>query len=387
MKTELLMIGTELLLGQIQDTNSTWISQVLAEHGIDCYQKTTVGDNRARIIGALDQGLQRSDVILCSGGLGPTEDDITRESIAELLGRPLAFRPALYETVVSRFSAMKREPTENNKKQATLPEGAIAIENPNGTAPGLIVEDARGIVICMPGVPHELKAMLVDSVLPYLKEKFQIGGVVLSRVLKVCGLGESRVDDRIGDLMNACSNPTIGLLASPDFVRIRITAKAESEAAAHALIDPVAATVYERLPDLIMGEGDDTLESRVAALLVARGHRLTLVETYTGGLIAQRLLSSGHDCLCQGAVLPVNGLKPSREIAIDLAREHMLRSGSDCSMVCLYDVQATGALVYFESPDDNVAWDLPVIGSGVRAQTRLTVGILEQLRRHLITSK
>ena len=378
------MIGTELLLGQIQDTNSTWISQVLAEHGIDCYQKTTVGDNRARIVGALDAGLQRSDVILCSGGLGPTEDDITRESIGELLGRPLVFRPEVYDEVLERFAALRRVPTDNNKKQATLPEGAIAITNPNGTAPGVIVEDERGIIICMPGVPHELKSMLVDSVLPYLKAKFQIQGVVHSRVLKVCGLGESRVDDAIGDLMNEYSNPTIGLLASPEFVRIRITAKAESEAAAEALIEPVARRVYERLPDQIMGEGEDTLESKVASLLHARGYTIAVTESGTGGLISQRLAQAGHEILAEGRIFGGGNGSAAGLGGVDIGRKHMLDCQSTCALVCLYQQAGESATVLFITPEDCSTWDIGIVGSGHRAQVRLTVNILEQMRRYLL---
>jgi len=384
MKTELLMIGTELLLGQIQDTNSTWISQTLAEHGIDCYQKTTVGDNRARIMGALDAGLQRSDVILCSGGLGPTEDDITRESIGELLGRALVFRPEVYDEVLERFAALRRAPTDNNKKQATLPEGAIAITNPNGTAPGVIVEDERGIIICMPGVPHELKSMLLDSVLPYLKAKFQIEGVVHSRVLKVCGLGESRVDDAIGDLMNEYSNPTIGLLASPEFVRIRITAKAESEAAAESLIEPVARRVYERLPDQIMGEGEDTLESKVASLLHARGYTIAVTEIGTGGLIAQRLAQAGNGILAEGRILGGGNVIAAGEGGVDIGRKHMLDCGSTCALVCLYPQEGESAKALFLTPEDSSTWDIDIVGSGHRAQVRLTVNILEQMRRYLL---
>jgi nicotinamide-nucleotide amidase len=384
MKTELLMIGTELLLGQIQDTNSTWISQVLAEHGIDCYQKTTVGDNRARIMGALDAGLQRSDVILCSGGLGPTEDDITRESIGELLGRPLVFRPEVYEDVIARFAVLRRAPTDNNKKQATLPEGSVAIANPNGTAPGVIVEDERGIIICMPGVPHELKSMLVDSVIPYLKAKFQIQGVVHSRVLKVCGLGESRVDDVIGDLMNEYSNPTIGLLASPEFVRIRLTAKAESEAAAEALIEPVARRVYERLPDQIMGEDDDTLESKVAFLLQERGYTVAVTESGTGGLISQRLAQAGHGILAEGRILGTSNGASHEVGGVDMGRKHMLHCASTCALVCLYQQAEESAEALFITPEDIVTWDIGIVGSGNRAQVRLTVNILEQMRRYLL---
>ncbi|MBX3179665.1 MAG: CinA family nicotinamide mononucleotide deamidase-related protein [Candidatus Hydrogenedentes bacterium] len=384
MKTELLMIGTELLLGQIQDTNSTWISQVLAEHGIDCFQKTTVGDNRARILGALDAGLTRSDVILCSGGLGPTEDDITRESIAALLDRPLVFRPELYGAILERFAVLQRAPTENNKKQAALPEGAIPIENPHGTAPGLIVEDPRGIIICMPGVPHELKPMLVERVLPWLKKRFGIGGVLYSRVLKVCGVGESRIDAEIGDLMNAHSNPTIGLLASPEFVRIRLTAKAPTENEARALIEPVARAVYDRLPGQIMGEGDDTLEEKTAGLLRDRGHTISVIETFTGGMIAQRLLLADPARVTEGVILGPGSREYNTENFVDLGRNHMLRSGAIAALVCTYSAVDATARVFFITPGEHTTWDLPVAGSGIRAQVRLTVSILEQLRRHLI---
>lgn len=383
MKTELLLIGTELLLGQIQDTNSTWISQVLAEHGIDCFQKTTVGDNRARIMGALDDGLKRSDVILCSGGLGPTEDDITRESIAELLGLPLEFRPEVYEDVLERFATFRRIPTENNKKQATLPRGTVAITNPNGTAPGVLVEHERGVIICMPGVPHELKAMMLEQVLPYLKEKFQIRGVVHSRVLKVCGLGESRIDDAIGDLMNAHSNPTIGLLASPEFVRIRITAKAESEAAADELIAPVAEQIYERLPGLIMGEGEEMIEGKVAALLAARGHTLAITETITGGLVAQRLLQADPSRVMEGRILGLGKGDLKLEEGVDMGRKQMLDFGSTCALVCMYQQEDESAHVLFVTPEENITWTIAIVGSGPRSQVRLTVNILEQLRRHL----
>ncbi|MBI2432524.1 MAG: hypothetical protein HYV26_06615 [Candidatus Hydrogenedentes bacterium] len=237
MNAELLMIGTELLLGQIQDTNASYMGQTLALHGINLFQKTTVGDNQQRIMAALDGALSRAGVVLCSGGLGPTEDDITRECIAELLGRKLEFRQALWDEVVQRFAPLRVKITENNKRQATLPVGAIAIDNPHGTAPGLIIEDARGIIICMPGVPMELKPMLETKVIPYLLRKFGQQGVLHCRVLKVCAMGESRVDSIIGDLILASTNPTIGLLASPDAVRIRIAARASSIVEAQALVN------------------------------------------------------------------------------------------------------------------------------------------------------
>jgi len=385
MNAELLMIGSELLLGQIHDTNSTHISQVLAEHGVGCYQKTTVGDNRQRIMAALDAGLDRSDVILCSGGLGPTEDDITRECIAELLGLPLEYRPELYEAIAARFAGIRRTLTENNKKQARLPRGAIAIPNPNGTAPGLIVESDRGAIVCMPGVPHELKAMLDDSVLPYLREKFRISGTVLSRILKVCAMGESAVDDCIGDLMNASANPTIGLLASPEFVRIRITARADDTAHAEALIAPVAAQIYARLPGRIMGENDDTLEEKVAALLTLHGLRIFITETTTGGMITQRLLQADPTVVLEGRVLPPDRGPITRESALDEGKRQLIGSRANCNLTCCSPAADGVVHVVFHTPQEVHSWEMATLGSGARAQLRLTVGILESIRRVLVT--
>ncbi|MCF6286019.1 MAG: CinA family nicotinamide mononucleotide deamidase-related protein [Candidatus Hydrogenedentes bacterium] len=386
MKTELLMIGSELLLGQIQDTNSTYISQALAEHGIGCYLKTTVGDNKERIMAMLDAGLDRSDVILCSGGLGPTEDDITRECIGELLGLPLEFRAALYESILERYSNVKRLFTENNKKQATLPRGATVVENPNGTAPGVIVDSERGIIICMPGVPHELKAMLDDSVIPYLKARFNISGTVVSRVLKVCGMGESSVDDLIGDLMASATNPTIGLLASPESVRIRITAKADDEAHAHTLIEPVAKQVYERLPGRIMGENDDVLEAKVATLLRERGLRLAIIDCATGGMIAQRLLQADPEILVEGRVLSPGQAPTDPNSMLDYSRKQMLKSPVNCILVCPSPSEEGIVPVILHTPQNEYTWEITALGSGARAQVRLTVGILESIRRELITS-
>jgi nicotinamide-nucleotide amidase len=262
MQAEILMIGTELLIGQIQDTNATFMAQTLAENGINLYQKTTVGDNRERIIAAIAGALTRSDVVLCSGGLGPTEDDITRESLAELLGRPLEYHEELFEEVAARFAHLRIPITDNNKKQAMLPQGASFIDNPHGTAPGILVEDERGTVVCMPGVPRELYSMLEERVIPYLRKRFGISGVLHYRVLKVRGMGESRVDSMMGDLIATQTNPTVGLLASRGVVRIRIAARAESIDEANALIDPVDKAIRERLPEIAVDAEDDKLENK-----------------------------------------------------------------------------------------------------------------------------
>lgn len=382
MQCETVMIGTELLLGQVVDTNAAFIGQVLAEHGINLFQKTTVGDNPARIRKALDLALDRADVLLISGGLGPTEDDITRECIAELLGRPLEFRPELYETLVARFAHLRAPITENNRKQAFAPRGAVAIENPRGTAPGLIIEDARGVLICMPGVPGELEPMLTERVIPYLRRKFGLSGVIHSRVLKVCGMGESRVDAAIGDLIQAQQNPTIGLLANPDAVRIRITARAETLEQAETLIDAVDARVRERLPGLVMGINDSVIERVVDSLLQERAWRLALGETATGGRIAQRLAAEGCGSFAGSIVIPPRGVSASGS-ARALAERARELFPAECALGIWTDPAGTRTDGCLLTPEGDREWVIPYAGTDSRGQTRISVTALEYVRRHL----
>ena len=373
MKCELLMIGTELLLGQIVDTNAAWMAQTLAENGFDVYQKTTVGDNPDRIRATIEAALGRADAVLTSGGLGPTEDDITRDCIAGLLGRPLEFREDLFEMLVARFNKLGVRMSDNNKRQAFAPRGAIAIKNPNGTAPGLIVEDDRGVIVAMPGVPHELKPMMTDSVLPYLRKKFGLTGVIHSRVLKICGIGESRVDAAIGDLILNSPNPTIGLLASPDAVRIRITAKAASIEEADALIDSVEANVRERLPGLIMGAGEKlTIEGVVEGLLREKGWTLAVSGTGHAATLAQRLAVLDSPTF-RGACL-------SRDKAesADVVR-HALKA--DCALIISAGTEQTQ--IRFVSPEGAATWEVSIVGADAWSQTRLAVLALEYVRRHL----
>lgn len=396
MRAELLMIGTELLLGQINDTNAAFLGQTLAEHGVPLYQKTTVGDNHGRIVAALRDALSRADVVLCSGGLGPTEDDITRECVAEVFGRRLEFREGLYEAIMARYSAFRHLFTENNKRQATLPEGAIVLENPRGTAPGLIVEGEQGVVVCMPGVPHELQGMMREQVLPYLRKKFGLRGVIHYRVLKVCGMGESKIDSLIGDLIQAHSNPSIGLLASPDVVRIRITAAAETQEAAEAMIAPVAEAVEARLPGLVFGRDAETLEGVLDGLLLGRGWRLATLEDSTGGMIAQRLKAAGAGCFAGGRVLgerkkaenggesAVSGPGPGSESPLDVAGELLLEFEAHCALVVLPDHAGQGSLIAVKTPERFGVWPLPHLGEGERRQLRSAVYALERLRRVLL---
>jgi len=384
MKCELLMIGTELLLGQIIDTNAAWAARVLAENGIDVYQKTTVGDNPQRIRAALAAALDRADAVITSGGLGPTEDDVTRDCIAELLGRPLEFREDLMRMLEARFKKLGAKMSENNRRQAFAPRGAVAIENPNGTAPGLIVEDGRGVVVSMPGVPHELQPMLTDSVIPYLRKKFGLAGVIHSRVLKVCGMGESRVDAAISDLILESANPTVGLLASPDAVRIRITAKADSVEAAEKLLDATEVKVQERLPGLVMGVGEQvTIEGVVDTLLRKKGWTLAVGGTPHAAELARRLAvinspTFAGSILYKDAQLDRLSLKAFTEnIGQGLRQSY----DADCSLMIAGGKRKS--IVYFATPGETVSWDVSIAGFDARSQTRLAVLALEYVRRHL----
>ena len=388
MKAEILMIGTELLLGQINDTNATYMGQELANHGINLFQKTTVGDNRERIIGALNNALDRSDVVLCSGGLGPTEDDITRECVAEVAGVGMEYVEDIFFTIEAMFARFGIPITENNKKQAMVPEGGLIIENPNGTAPGLMVECDRGLIFCLPGPPRELKPMLNDKVLPYLRDRFSITSLIRYRVVHILGIGESRVDEIIGDLMTDSQNPTVGVLASPASVRIRIAAKAESEAEADKLIDPIEAEVRKRFPDLVMGTNDDTIESVVDELLRKRGWSISVVETSSGGCVAQRMTGISAPTYLGGRVYPMETLDLGdvEQAALELADRCMVDFSSDSGLSIVSDPAAGITYAAYNHPNGKEVWILGRSGRSVEIQDRVALLALEHLRRFLVSA-
>jgi nicotinamide-nucleotide amidase len=295
MQAEIVTIGTELLLGKIVDSNAAYIAQQLATIGLDLYYKTTVGDNEGRITSVLQQALARSDVVITSGGLGPTVDDVTRQAVARAAGRELVLDEKLLAQIEARFAKYGFTMSENNRRQAYIPQGAMPIENPVGTAPAFIVETEQGLIISLPGVPRELKHLTETRVIPFLREKLHMGQVIIkSKTLRTCGIGESTVDSRIGDLMRS-SNPTVGLAAHPSQTDVRITAKAENEAQADRLIAVMEEKLRERLGDVIYGTEEQKLEDVVAAMVAERGLSVAIVETNTQGLIAQRLEHASQD--------------------------------------------------------------------------------------------
>lgn len=299
---EIVTIGSEILLGQIVDTNSAWMAQRLCTLGINLFYKTVVGDNPGRMKEVLAQALDRSDLIITSGGLGPTQDDLTREIVAEVTGRKLVLNHHLMEQIEDRFHRRGLIMTPNNERQAYIPEGAIPVENPNGTAPSFIVEDPRGVIYSLPGVPFEMKWLFDNQVMPYSRGKFNLSEIITYRVLKVANLGESSVDDRIGSLIANSSNPTVGVLAHPGQVDVRITAKAANIDEAMKLIEPLETEVRRLLGHHVFATDDETMEDAVGNLLCENGITIAVYEDLTGGLVAERLQLASSERFVEGMI-------------------------------------------------------------------------------------
>lgn len=290
---EIITIGTEILLGEILDTNARHIARKLRDAGIDLYRKTTVGDNATRIAQAIQQALDRCEIILTTGGLGPTVDDPTRDAVAMAVGRQTEFRPELWEQIQARFRRFGRQPTENNRRQAYIPQGAIPIENPVGTAPCFIVELDDKAILSLPGVPSEMEYLLENTVLPYLRQRYHLAGMIKARIIHTAGVGESQIDDLIGDL-EKLSNPTVGLAAHSGQVDVRITAKADSEEQADEMIAQIERQLVERLGSWIYGADKATLEEVALQALNHQGWSLAVLEFGLGGALINRLSTAAQ---------------------------------------------------------------------------------------------
>jgi len=285
---EIIAIGTELLLGEIQDTNTRHLARALRDAGIDLYRTMVVGDNANRIARAIQEALSRAQIVITTGGLGPTVDDPTRQAVALAAGVEQVYAPELWEQITARFQRYGRTATENNRRQAYIPAGAIPIENPVGTAPAFFMEIGSGVVISLPGVPREMEYLYENAVLPFLRQRFRLRGVIKARVLHTAGLGESHVDSLIGDMEEA-SNPTVGLLAHAGQVDIRITAKADTPEEADRLIAQAEAELRARLGIDIYGVDEQTLDEVTRAALAERGIVPCVVESGLQGELSRRL--------------------------------------------------------------------------------------------------
>ena len=349
MIVELISVGTEILLGNIVNTNAAYLSEQCAALGLSCYYQDVVGDNEERLCETIRTALSRTDILLISGGLGPTQDDLTKEAAAKVMGKQLYLHEESKASIQSFFEKRGLEITDNNWKQAMMPEGCIVVDNPNGTAPGVIIAENGKHVILMPGPPNEMIPMFESAVMPYLC-KLQ-DGVIFSQTVKICGVGESKAETMVKDLIEGQSNPTIATYAKTGEVHLRVTARAEDEKAARKLVKPVVKELKGRFGSSIYTTEDEiTLEKAVVDLLLANKLTITTVESCTGGMLSARLINvpgvsevfkSGYITYSNKAKRRLLGIKKnllvkhgavSKEIAREMAKGAAIISKADVTV-------------------------------------------------------
>jgi nicotinamide-nucleotide amidase len=408
---EIVAIGSELLLGQIVDTNSAWMAQRLTALGVNLYFKSVVGDNPGRMKDVIARALERADIVITSGGIGPTQDDLTREIVAEVTGRKLVQNAEMLTQVEAHFRRRGRPMTPNNLRQSYMPEGAIPVKNPNGTAPSFIVEDPRAVVYSLPGVPVEMKWLFENEVEPYLREKFHLAEVIHYRVLKIIGIGESAVDDKVGHLIANLNNPTVGVLALPGQVDVRIAAKAANRDEAMRLIAPVEAEVRDLLGAAIFAADDETMEHVVGKLLRTQGKTVAVCEDLTCGQLAERVQTAGTDCFGAGFICnseasvrslvknvrdPANVdaiLKDAPRLTDELARAARELSGCDFGLALhavadpntkIQNLASGQAYVALTDGKKLLRRESASAGRGVYDRSRMTLNALDLLRTALV---
>jgi len=404
MNCEIITIGSELLHGKIIDTNASYIARTLNSIGFNIAFHTTVGDISTQIKDVLFQAKERTDLVITTGGIGPTEDDLTREVIADLVGVPLIFKKELMDQIESIFKRIGYSMPENNRKQAFIPDGANPIPNEMGTAPGFIIEKESKVIIALPGVPKELKYLLNKKVVPYLKKRFHLDQeLISSKTLKVTGIGESKVDTQIKDLIKENSNPAIGILASPGDISITITAWAKGERKAEALIRPIEQEIRLRLGINIYGINEDTLHGVVTNLLNKRGETLSILETFSGGELTGRLqgslLSPLHESIVIGKKEQLlsflnkkgRGLEINKETTESLAKKIKREGNSSIGLALLGTLKAAergynvDAHVVVSGENVNGSYDWKMGGDIPTLQNRSAIIALNTLRLALIS--
>ena len=289
MKAEIITVGTEILLGDILNTNCRYLSRELAAMGIEMYYQITVGDNEERLLKTLEESLNRSDIVICTGGLGPTEDDITKEVCAKYFGYELELHKPSLDAMIERFKHMNRVPTKNNEKQAYFPKEAYILKNDNGTAPGCIMEKEGKMIVVLPGPPKEMESMFENYVKPYLSKLTD--DVIESEVLRIIGVGESKVENDILDIIDSQTNPTIATYAKGYECTLRITAKAKSVEEAKELIKPMSDEMKRRFGQSLYATGEASIEEVVSKMLVENNLKIAVAESCTGGMVSASLIN------------------------------------------------------------------------------------------------
>lgn len=325
-KAELIAIGTELLLGEIQDTNTRSIARMLREINIDLFRSTIIGDNSARISALFLEALNRSDIVIATGGLGPTVDDYTREAAAGAFNVELIFQPEIWQKELARYSSRGITPSENNRRQAFIPASALVVPNPVGTAPGFILQREGKTLVCLPGVPREMETLMEETVLPFLIKNYALQGLIKVKVLHVSGVPESRVDQMVAEY-ETWQNPTVGLLAHPGIVDVRITAKADSEAQADEMIRSLEVPIRTRFGTDIFGMDEETLEDHVRKLIANSGRKFVIVEAGEKPLVRDLLQNSPQVLRVEFSpkIPPVDSIEQnSAFLASNLGQENIL---------------------------------------------------------------
>lgn len=289
MKAEIIAVGTEILLGDIVNTNAQYLAKELALLGIDVYYQSSVGDNKERLLKAFKDGLDRSDIIITTGGLGPTNDDITKEVACQALNQTLQLHQSSLEKIEKFFNKLGIEMTENNKKQAYFPKNAIVLDNKNGTAPGAILRENEKYIIILPGPPKEMKPMFENEAKPYINSI--TNNTLVSKTLKLFGIGESLLDTKISDIISEQDNPTVAPYISDMELRLRITAKSDSESKANSIIEPVVEKIKSRVGEFIYAEDNVSIEAVVSKMLVEKNLTISTAESCTGGLVSSTLIN------------------------------------------------------------------------------------------------
>ncbi len=350
MNAEIIAVGSELLLGQITNTNARFISGHLAEIGINVYYHTVVGDNPERLKDSIAIAESRADVIIFSGGLGPTKDDLTKQTIANHLGTTLSMDDAAMTSIAAYFDRVGRPMTENNKKQALVLEGSDVLVNDNGMAPGMMYQNCDHLYMLLPGPPHELEPMFQFEAKPKLVRMLNQENIILSHVLRFYGIGEAELEDRLQDILDQQTNPTIAPLASAGEVTLRITAKTDTTDEAWKLIEGAKEQILERVGDYLYGYDDDSLASKAIDLLKQQGKTISAAESLTAGLFQSELASvSGASAVLSGGVVTYNeqmkvqqlGIAPeffdkhsvvSKETAVAMATAALEKFGTDIAV-------------------------------------------------------
>jgi competence/damage-inducible protein CinA-like protein len=365
---EIITIGTEILLGEIVDTNTRYIARVLRGMGVDLFRTTTIGDNTERIADAIRNSMKRAEIVITTGGLGPTVDDPTRDAVALAAGVETEFREELWEQVIAVISRYGRKPSGNQKRQAYVPKGARAIMNPVGTAPCFIVETERNAVISLPGVPNEMEYVLHESIVPYLQKRFHLDEIIKIKVLHCAGLGEGMIDEKIADL-ETLSNPTVGLAAHTGVVDIRVAAKAKSESEADEMIARIESEVRERLGDVVFGVDEDRLEDAALNAVASRGWSLIGIESGLDGLLARKIPNT----------VSVQDLSP--ESLMDALRTARAESKTDVALGVIASVENRTADIALITPRGEKTHHISY-GGPPRSVTRWAVNLaLDWLRR------